>query len=76
MKTLQDFEKKYEGYDISQLKIFLIAVLGDYTSPQTIKLRKDQILKGSHENIYEDYDLEVKYILDLIHKKMIEEVSG
>lgn len=75
MKTVEELNSKYAGYSTSQLKIFLIALLGDYTDPKTIKLRKDQINKGMHENVFEDYDMEIKVLLDLIHKKLIEEIS-
>ena len=60
MKTVEELNSKYSGYSTSQLKIFLIALLGDYTDPKTIKLRKDQINKGMHENVFEDYDIEIK----------------
>ena len=76
MKNTKELEQKYANYDVSQLKIFLIAVIGDYTSQKTIKLRREQIAKGLHENVLEDYELEIKVILDLIHKQLSNEVSG
>jgi len=76
MKNTKELEQKYANYDVSQLKIFLIAVIGDYTSQKTIKLRREQIAKGLHENVLEDYELEIKVILDLIHKQLSNEVNG
>ena len=76
MKNTKELEQKYANYDVSQLKIFLIAVIGDYTSQKTIKLRREQIAKGLHENVLEDYELEIKIILNLIHKQLSNEVSG
>ena len=76
MKNTKELGQKYANYDVSQLKIFLIAVIGDYTSQKTIKLRREQIAKGLHENVLEDYELEIKVILDLIHKQLSNEVSG
>lgn len=76
MKNTKELEQKYANYDVSQLKIFLIAVIGDYTSQKTIKLRREQIAKGLHENVLEDYELEMKVILDLIHKQLSNEVNG
>jgi len=76
MKNTKELEQKYANYDVSQLKIFLIAVIGDYTSQKTIKLRREQIAKGLHENVLEDYELEIKVILDLIHKQLGNEVNG
>ena len=76
MKNTKELEQKYANYDVSQLKIFLIAVIGDYTSQKTIKLRREQIAKGLHENVLEDYELEIKIILNLIHKQLSNEVNG
>ena len=76
MKNTKELEQKYANYDVSQLKIFLIAVIGDYTSQKTIKLRREQIAKGLHENVLKDYELEIKVILDLIHKQLSNEVNG
>ena len=76
MKNTKELGQKYANYDVSQLKIFLIAVIGDYTSQKTIKLRREQIAKGLHENVLEDYELEIKIILNLIHKQLSNEVNG
>lgn len=76
MKNINELKQKYANFDVSQLKMFLIAIISEYTSRDVMKVRHNEVVSGSKENIFNDYNTEIKVILDLIQEKLNKEVSG
>lgn len=76
MKNINELKQKYANFDVSQLKMFLIAIISEYTSRDVMKVRRNEVASGSKENIFNDYNTEIKVILDLIQEKLNKEVSG
>lgn len=75
MKNINELKQKYSNFDVSQLKMFLIAIISEYTSRDVMKVRRNEVASGSKENIFNDYNTEIKVILDLIQEKLNKEVS-
>lgn len=76
MKNVHELKQKYSDFDVSQLKMFLIAIISEYTSRDVMKVRRNEVASGSKENIFNDYNTEIKVILDLIQEKLNKEISG
>ena len=76
MKNVHELKQKYSDFDVSQLKMFLIAIISEYTSRDVMKVRRNEVALGSKENIFNDYNTEIKVILDLIQEKLNKEISG
>ena len=76
MKNVHELKQKYSAFDVSQLKMFLIAIISEYTSRDVMKVRRNEVASGSKENIFNDYNTEIKVILDLIQEKLNKEISG
>lgn len=76
MKNVHQLKQKYSEFDVSQLKMFLIAIIGEYTSREALKARRNEIANGTDNNIFNDYNIEIKVILDLIQEKLNQQVSG
>lgn len=76
MKNINELKQKYSDFDVSQLKMFLIAIISEYTSRDVMKVRRNEVASGSKENIFNDYNTEIKVILDLIQEKLNKDVSG
>ncbi len=74
--TVEEVKQKYEKCSLEQLKIYLIAVMSEYTHLDTIKVRRLEIKSGKKDtNIYADYELEIKVILEMIHNKLVQKTG-